>query len=254
MTGLLHGKQMKTLITHVKMKDYTPHRPFTLIELLVVIAIIAILAAMLLPSLGKVKDTAKRANCTSNLKQILVTFGMYSSNYGYMVPAYHSNSGTHTKVTALLQISGLFKGNSELSNKINNKGHDSIRTWWCPAQVKIPDYYSYGVNSRLRTYTEFKNGGITVAGRKEKEIKNPSALYYIGDMSKYAGDNMLVASKATNLYNDNAQIQTADNPFGCLSYRHNNFTASVGYCDLHVQTVRPPAKAVSSYSVVPWGF
>lgn len=47
-----------------------PHRAFTLVELLMVVAIIALLAALLLPAIGLVREQAKLSRCSSNLRQL----------------------------------------------------------------------------------------------------------------------------------------------------------------------------------------
>ena len=55
---------------------------FTLIELLVVIAVIAILAALLLPVLGRSQLSAQRAKCMSNLRQLGVAAELYWDDSG----------------------------------------------------------------------------------------------------------------------------------------------------------------------------
>ncbi len=74
------------LTSNRSMKNQSAHRGFTLIELLVVIAIIAILAAILFPAFAKARESARRASCSSNMKQIGLGLMQYTQEYDEKYP------------------------------------------------------------------------------------------------------------------------------------------------------------------------
>jgi prepilin-type N-terminal cleavage/methylation domain-containing protein/prepilin-type processing-associated H-X9-DG protein len=66
---------------------------FTLVELLVVVGIIATLVSLLLPALGRARESARRATCLSSLRQVhggLVTFA--AANRGQVPVGYRTAS------------------------------------------------------------------------------------------------------------------------------------------------------------------
>ena len=77
-----------------------PRRPradqlagFTLIELLTVIAIIGILAAIIIPVVGKVRQSAHRSGCANNLRQVGVAIQLYVADHKNWLPGGYQQTG-----------------------------------------------------------------------------------------------------------------------------------------------------------------
>ncbi|NQT53767.1 type II secretion system protein [bacterium] len=68
-------------------------RAFTLIELLVVMGVIAVLAGMLLPTLQRARESGRRVNCASNLRQLAIAMQNYrEGNDDWYPPMYVSGT------------------------------------------------------------------------------------------------------------------------------------------------------------------
>ena len=169
---------------------------FTLIELLIVISIISLLAAMLLPALGKAKQTALRSACISNLSGIGKAFNMYiSDNKGYLSAYYNNGTGMDDGTGKGFGSWDGGKGKEFLGSGYglaeylhirdqlgvgmitrNSSGGILRSKFACPAEANAPQeinksYRSLGYNKFISGYSSLK----------AERFPRPSRLFLIAD-------------------------------------------------------------------------
>jgi prepilin-type N-terminal cleavage/methylation domain-containing protein/prepilin-type processing-associated H-X9-DG protein len=187
------------------------HRAFTLIELLVVVGIICLLAAILFPVFARARESARRAACQSNLKQIGLAVAQYVQDYDEMLPISDGTDSFNGE-----SHGGLFTVVWDYANTSSPSVFSLLQPYtksWqvftCPSAPSASYVYykpkgnsntNYSVNGIL-TFRAKTSATPASMGRKVVDIATPSTIIYIQEGSSRQNS----CGFAPQIYNGNNQ-------------------------------------------------